>query len=35
VKAYCLDRVQQHYTHDRIAERLIMLWQKLLSGRQP
>jgi glycosyltransferase involved in cell wall biosynthesis len=35
VKAYCLDRVQQHYTHDRIAERLIMLWQKLLAGRQP
>jgi glycosyltransferase involved in cell wall biosynthesis len=34
VQQYCLTRVQQHYTHDRIAERLIMLWQKLLLKSQ-
>jgi glycosyltransferase involved in cell wall biosynthesis len=33
VRQYGLTRVRQHYTHDRIAERLMMLWQKILGGR--
>ncbi|GAX44197.1 group 1 glycosyl transferase [Tolypothrix sp. NIES-4075] len=28
---YGMTRVYQHYTHERIAERLISLWQKLLK----
>ena len=28
---YCLDRVQNLYTHERIAYRLILLWQKVLN----
>jgi glycosyltransferase involved in cell wall biosynthesis len=34
VRHYCLNRVRQHYTHDRIAERLMMLWKKILD-QQP
>lgn len=36
IQQYCLTRVQQHYTHDRIAQKLMMLWQKILrQGRIP
>ena len=28
---YGMTRVHQHYTHERIAERLVILWQKLLE----
>ncbi|MBW4646937.1 MAG: glycosyltransferase [Goleter apudmare HA4340-LM2] len=31
VGQYGLHRVQQHYSHDRIAERLIRLWQDMLT----
>ncbi|MDF5716698.1 MAG: glycosyltransferase [Rhizonema sp. NSF051] len=30
---YGMTRVNQHYTHERIAERLIILWQKLLDSK--
>jgi glycosyltransferase involved in cell wall biosynthesis len=33
VGQYGLHRVQQHYTHDRIAERLISLWQGVLAQK--
>lgn len=29
--SYGMDRVYQYYTHEKIAERLIQLWQKLLD----
>ncbi|MBD2305549.1 glycosyltransferase family 4 protein [Chroococcidiopsis sp. FACHB-1243] len=29
VKNYCLNRVQQHYSHERIAARSLQLWQTL------
>jgi glycosyltransferase involved in cell wall biosynthesis len=32
VQQYGLERVAQHYTHDRIAERLVVLWRKVLGG---
>ena len=31
IQQYCLTRVQQHYTHDRIAQKLITLWRKILG----
>lgn len=31
VGQYSLDRVNQHYTHERIAQRLIDLWDKVLG----
>ncbi len=31
VGRYGMTRVYQHYTHERIAERLVSLWQKLLE----
>jgi glycosyltransferase involved in cell wall biosynthesis len=31
VREYGLDRVEQLYTHDRIAERLVILWRKILG----
>jgi glycosyltransferase involved in cell wall biosynthesis len=34
VQDYCLKRVQQLYTHDRIAARLIALWGKIIGGDQ-
>ncbi|NJR39880.1 MAG: glycosyltransferase family 4 protein [Leptolyngbyaceae cyanobacterium CSU_1_4] len=30
IQQYCLLRVQQHYTHDRIAQKLMTLWRKIL-----
>lgn len=35
---YCLQRAQQQYTHERIAQRLVALWQRILkscSGTSP
>jgi glycosyltransferase involved in cell wall biosynthesis len=32
VARYGFERVQQHYTHDRIAARLIDLWRSLLES---
>ena len=29
---YCLSRAYQYYTHERIAQRLVALWQKVLSS---
>ncbi len=29
--SYGMDRVYRHYTHEKIAERLIILWQKLIE----
>jgi glycosyltransferase involved in cell wall biosynthesis len=31
---YGIKRVNQHYTHERIAERLIELWKKILQEKQ-
>jgi glycosyltransferase involved in cell wall biosynthesis len=31
VRRYGLERVERLYTHDRIAERLVVLWQKILG----
>jgi glycosyltransferase involved in cell wall biosynthesis len=31
VRQYGLERVAQHYTHDRIAERLVGLWRQVLA----
>lgn len=31
VSQYGIDRVSQHYSHERIAERLISLWQSILT----
>ncbi|MDF5728059.1 MAG: glycosyltransferase [Rhizonema sp. PD38] len=33
VRRYGMTRVYQHYTHERIAERLLSLWQKLLKPK--
>ncbi|MBE9055492.1 glycosyltransferase [Sphaerospermopsis sp. LEGE 08334] len=33
IRNYCLHRVNQLYSHDRIADRLICLWQKLLQQK--
>ena len=33
VRRYGMTRVYQHYTHERIAERLLSLWQKLLEPK--
>jgi glycosyltransferase involved in cell wall biosynthesis len=30
---YGMTRVEQHYTHERIAERLVILWEKLLEPK--
>lgn len=30
---YCVTRVYHHYTHERIAERLLSLWQTLLNHK--
>ena len=35
---YCLNRAQHHYTHERIAQRSVSLWQQVLhstSGQPP
>jgi glycosyltransferase involved in cell wall biosynthesis len=32
VREYGLDRVERLYTHDRIAERLVVLWRKVLGS---
>ncbi|MEA5573568.1 glycosyltransferase [Calothrix sp. UHCC 0171] len=31
IKQYCWDRVHQNYSHEKIAERLITLWQSVLQ----
>ncbi|MGL5876587.1 MAG: glycosyltransferase [Xenococcaceae cyanobacterium] len=31
VESYCLSRAQQHYSHERIAERSLQLWQTILK----
>ncbi len=33
VEQYCLNRVYQHYTHERIAQRLLNLWHKVLEHK--
>lgn len=33
VGQYCITRVRQHYTHERIAERLIKLWNEILEQK--
>lgn len=33
VEAYGVSRVQQHYTHEKVAERLTTLWAEVLQGQ--
>ncbi|MBW4640138.1 MAG: glycosyltransferase [Gloeocapsa sp. UFS-A4-WI-NPMV-4B04] len=33
LEQYSITRVSQHYTHERIAERLLDLWRKLLNSK--